>query len=267
VNGGGTSDDDEEESSEEDESGDENVEAAEGAPTSTAIAALAALSAAPPGARGGLFRPDWLAAAAKCFDAHMGAENLGTALYALCRFTKPGHVLEVGGGYTSVFILQALADNDAEMAALTAAGSKQAPVAGMAAGTEWHVGAEVRRLAGRGSSVLHVLDDLSHAYSTAGVVRRVAKTLKIDAHLRLHVRDAWEGPPEACTRAAGFGVGGYALGGLRGRRAARGVPARVLALRRPRRAGGNSLNTHQLRHSRVAGESAAGRGELRRLWR
>jgi hypothetical protein len=39
----------------------------------------------------------------------MGAENLGTALYALCRFVKPGNVLEVGGGYTSVFILQALA--------------------------------------------------------------------------------------------------------------------------------------------------------------
>ena len=31
-------------------------------------------------------------------------------------------------------------------------------------------------------------DDLSHTNCTAGDVRRVAKTLKIDKHLRLHVK-------------------------------------------------------------------------------
>lgn len=33
------------------------------------------------------------------------------------RFTKPARVLEVGAGYTSMFLLQALADNAAELEA------------------------------------------------------------------------------------------------------------------------------------------------------
>ena len=44
-----------------------------------------------------------------------GAENLGPMLYSLVRFAKPARVLEVGAGYTSVFLLQALADNAAEL--------------------------------------------------------------------------------------------------------------------------------------------------------
>ena len=191
-------------------------------PTSaTALAALAALDAPPPGAQGGLFSPSWLEATSKCFDAHMGAENLGTALYALCRFVKPENVLEVGGGYTSVFILQALADNHHEIHRLFAAGAgkdggMQPQVKGMAPGVEWHVGSEVRRLVNRRPATLHCMDDLSHAYSTAGEVRRVSKRLNIDQHLRLHLKDAWEGPPEMCANRrepvdllwVDFGVGG-----------------------------------------------------------
>ena len=45
----------------------------------------------------------------------MGAENLGPLLYSYVRFTKPARVLEVGAGYTSMFILQALRDNAAEL--------------------------------------------------------------------------------------------------------------------------------------------------------
>lgn len=44
-----------------------------------------------------------------------GAENLGPMLYSLVRFTKPARVLEVGAGYTSMFLLQALEDNAAEL--------------------------------------------------------------------------------------------------------------------------------------------------------
>ena len=36
-------------------------------------------------------------------------------LYALCRFVKPRRILEVGAGYTSLWLLQALADNEAEL--------------------------------------------------------------------------------------------------------------------------------------------------------
>ena len=55
-----------------------------------------------------------------------------------------------------------LADNDAEMAALAAAGAnrdgaKQPSVAGMTPGVEWHVGSEVRRLTARPTSTLHCM--------------------------------------------------------------------------------------------------------------
>jgi hypothetical protein len=45
----------------------------------------------------------------------MGAENLGPMLYNLVRFTKPARILEVGAGYTSAFLLQALRDNAVEL--------------------------------------------------------------------------------------------------------------------------------------------------------
>ena len=38
---------------------------------------------------------------------HMGTENMGPLLYALVRFLKPRRVLEVGAGFTTLFILQA----------------------------------------------------------------------------------------------------------------------------------------------------------------
>ena len=47
---------------------------------------------------------------------HMGAENMGPVLYSFCRFTKPENVLEIGAGYTSVFLLQAMRDNKEEIA-------------------------------------------------------------------------------------------------------------------------------------------------------
>jgi hypothetical protein len=51
------------------------------APSSaTALAALAALNAPPPGAQGGLFSPDWLAATSKTFDPHMGRVVVGLSL-------------------------------------------------------------------------------------------------------------------------------------------------------------------------------------------
>ena len=47
----------------------------------------------------------------------MGAENLGPLLYAWVRFAKPANVLEIGAGYTSMFLLRALEDNAAEIEA------------------------------------------------------------------------------------------------------------------------------------------------------
>jgi predicted O-methyltransferase YrrM len=52
---------------------------------------------------------------AALYNPHMGVEHVGTLLYSLIRFTKSRKIVEIGAGYTSLWILQALKDNDAEM--------------------------------------------------------------------------------------------------------------------------------------------------------
>ena len=181
--------------------------------TATASAALAALDAPPPGARGGIFDRRWLELAAKTHDPHMGAENLGPSLYALARFVKPKTVLEIGAGYTSLFLLQALRDNDEELAYLRRekradreAGdvpgkAGQKPMAGMPPDAAWFDAAETRRLLSS-PSVLHCVDDLSHAFCTAREIKKAAERLGIARHLGMYDGDAWAGAPPACRPGA-----------------------------------------------------------------
>lgn len=191
--------------------------------TATASAALAALDAPPPGARGGIFDRRWLELAAKTHDPHMGAENLGPSLYALARFVKPKTVLEIGAGYTSLFLLQALRDNDEELACLRRekradreaadlpAKAGQKPMAGMPPDAAWFDAAETRRLL-RSPSVLHCVDDLSHAFCTAREIKRTAERLGIAKHLRMYDRDAWAGAPSACRPGANAALRGSRAG-------------------------------------------------------
>ena len=62
----------------------------------------------PCGSLGGAFSRDFLEVARPLHASHMGCENMGPMLYALVKFVKPGRVLEVGAGYTSLWLLQAL---------------------------------------------------------------------------------------------------------------------------------------------------------------
>lgn len=58
--------------------------------------------------------PIFLNHVASLYNPHMGVENLGAFLYSFIRLTKRRHVMEIGAGYTSLWILQALKDNDRE---------------------------------------------------------------------------------------------------------------------------------------------------------
>ena len=113
----------------------------------------------------------------------MGCENMGGLLYALVRFIKPVSVVELGGGFTSVFLLQALADNAAEAQAMASAASAAASL-----GFPWlvpgFVGAKLD------TATLHVVDTLAHAHSTAGLVAAAADALQLRRHLRFHKCDA-----------------------------------------------------------------------------
>jgi predicted O-methyltransferase YrrM len=59
--------------------------------------------------------PAFLDQIADLASPRMGTERMGPLLYALIRMTRPERALEVGMGYTTPFILKALADNAADV--------------------------------------------------------------------------------------------------------------------------------------------------------
>jgi hypothetical protein len=134
--------------------------------------------------RGGLYNPTFLQVAAPLYEQAMGAENLGPLLYSLVRFTKPHNVLELGAGYTSLFLLQALADNDAECA-LAQEAAVTAP-----GGIPWLTPSFIGASACPRTSVLHVVDNMMHEHTSAHRVQAGAAALGLSHALRFHDTDA-----------------------------------------------------------------------------
>merc|ERR1712150_405046 len=123
-------------------------------------------------------------AADKLLDPRMGVENMGPLLYALVRFTKPRHVLEVGAGYTSLWLLQALADNERELAEVHARCGRS-PVEGV----PWFIDDAMQ--GDRIHATLHCVDHLEHAHTTAHRVRDCASELGLVDHLQMHFVNAF----------------------------------------------------------------------------
>eukprot|EP01062_Namystynia_karyoxenos_P005877 TRINITY_DN12024_c0_g1_i1.p1 TRINITY_DN12024_c0_g1~~TRINITY_DN12024_c0_g1_i1.p1 ORF type:complete len:895 (+),score=274.09 TRINITY_DN12024_c0_g1_i1:66-2750(+) len=121
---------------------------------------------------GVVFSEEWLSATAPLCHEGMGCENMGTMLYAVVRFAKPARCLEVGAGYTTAFLLQALADNADELAA--------APL------STWHQGPPQSG----GGGVLVCVDNCSHPHTTAHRAVTVAQRLGLAGRLRLYSADA-----------------------------------------------------------------------------
>lgn len=123
----------------------------------------------------------------------MGVESVSPLIYALIRLTRPKRVLEIGAGYSSLFILQALADNLEDY-------KKNKQLMQGQARVDQHTG--LRRLVrGRGflrrhpvplalpefyesdyDPKLSVIDNRSHSSTSAGHVENVARKLKL-SHL------------------------------------------------------------------------------------
>jgi hypothetical protein len=142
----------------------------------------------PNGSVGGLYNPSFLKVTEGLYDMHMGVENMAPMLYALLRFVKPKEVLEIGAGYTSVFILQALKDNADELKnyrRLHAAG--ECYVESGARKVPWCVDTELER-----HGCLHCVDNMAHEHTTAHKVVEAAEELGLEAHLKLRVADAWK---------------------------------------------------------------------------
>mmetsp|Transcript_37295 Transcript_37295/g.73931 ORF Transcript_37295/g.73931 Transcript_37295/m.73931 type:complete len:372 (+) Transcript_37295:266-1381(+) len=135
------------------------------------------------------FDQTWLETVAPLYSYEMGCENMGPLLYSLVRFIKPRVCLEVGAGYTSVFLAQALEDNCREEDLWRGwGGSISVPGGPPLTRVNWLVpGVEERNEV---DPFLHCVDNLAHAGTTAHKCCEVASKLGLSQRLRFHYDDA-----------------------------------------------------------------------------
>jgi hypothetical protein len=125
----------------------------------------------------------------------MGVENVSPLIYSWIRCTRPRSVLEIGAGYSTLFIAQALADNKAEY-------DRDRKVMRGQVRSDKHTGLK-RLVHGRHPLPLavpeyyetsyiprlSVIDDSSHPATSAGRVVEVARKLGLDGLLRFYSGD------------------------------------------------------------------------------
>jgi len=122
------------------------------------------------------------------YNPHMGVENIGTFIYAFLRFTKMKNVVEIGAGYTSLWILQALKDNDDEMKRIR---ELQRRGECRLLDWPWAVPEIVESFDQRASSLL-CLDNCLHQKETATGATAVAKTLGLGQYMKFIQGDAFD---------------------------------------------------------------------------
>lgn len=128
------------------------------------------------------------------YNPHMGVENAGPLLYSLVRFTKCRKVVEVGAGYTTLFILQALKDNDDEMKRVVELDLEgRLRMLDYPFGTprveEWMT---TPSQPSSSSSSLLCIDNCDHQKETASGAVSVARTLGLDSYLEFLRGDAFD---------------------------------------------------------------------------
>jgi hypothetical protein len=130
---------------------------------------------------------------------------MGPLLYSLVRFAKPRAILELGAGFTSLFLLQALADNAAECGAAAAAA---AAVAAAPGGVPWLAPDFGATAAACDAAALHVVDNCAHAHTSAHRVASAAASLGLSSRLTFHDADALDAdlPSRLAPRARHFGL-------------------------------------------------------------
>jgi predicted O-methyltransferase YrrM len=124
------------------------------------------------------------------YNPHMGVENIGPFLYSFVRFTKVKQIVEIGAGYTSVWILQALKDNDDELKRIQ---DLQQKGKCRLLDVPWTVSDVVEKYnESRPSPTLLCIDNCLHQKETATGAAAVAKTLGLDSYMQFIRGDAFE---------------------------------------------------------------------------
>jgi predicted O-methyltransferase YrrM len=157
----------------------------------------------------------------------MGTERIAPLLYALTRFSRAENVLEIGAGYTTLFLLKALADNAADRARESAALAQRSPETEGAPRFDEAFSAKLRGEPPEGAPLLlpsyyerpyrpllHTIDLLSHPKTSAGEVERVATELGLRPNLRFHAGDFRDYAPALAKEGLRFDLlwldaGGY----------------------------------------------------------
>lgn len=120
--------------------------------------------------------------ARELYSPYFGVENAGALLYSIVRFLKPRSIAEVGSGYTTLFLLQALKDNEAEADAL-ADGKREHKNYDML-GTDWYTSSNHFSSSEEETPPkLVCVDDLSHQVETASRAETLAVELRLDKYL------------------------------------------------------------------------------------
>ncbi len=120
---------------------------------------------------------NFLSAASELLSPAMGTENVGPFLYSLVGMIRPQKILEIGAGYTSLFLLQALSDNVAVIDSERTAGATD---------NDFRLSSFYQRPY---EPVLHSIDNSVHPESTASKVTAAAKKLNLDGLFNLHEAD------------------------------------------------------------------------------
>jgi hypothetical protein len=113
----------------------------------------------------------------------MGTEHVAPLLYSLIRMTRPRRVLEVGLGYTTPFIAQALVDNVGEFEAdrHLLANPGEDDERRLVLAEEYHEGDY--------APSHHAIDDFSDEGSSGQAALEVVRALNLESVIRIHQGD------------------------------------------------------------------------------
>jgi hypothetical protein len=135
-----------------------------------------------------VFQREFVSHISSLYNPHMGVENMGPFLYTFLRMTKKKKIVEIGAGYTSLWILKALQDNDEELAQIIKL--QQANQCKLL-DIEWTVDEIELRKIGKEPARLLCLDNCEHQKETATGAGAVAKSLGLDSYLEFRKGDAF----------------------------------------------------------------------------
>lgn len=124
------------------------------------------------------------------YNPHMGVENAGPLLYSFVRFVKSRRIVEIGAGYTTLYLLQALKDNEEEMERVV-----DLELDGRLRLLDYPFGTPRLKEwlpSSLAQSSLLCVDNCEHQRETASSAVNVARTLGLDRYLHFLKGDAFD---------------------------------------------------------------------------